>query len=150
MEILGLPLHSAFAIAAAVFAPVGCLVSLWYAFRPERRDAWRYPMMISATLATAAILGAYVSGERMLTSNPLLSADPMVSAHQAYAGRLVLPTVGFFVIATLTGWLNPRTGALRLALPVLLTGFASVVLVLVVLSGDADARSLWADIHERF
>ncbi len=150
MEILGLPLHSALAIAAAVFAPVGCLVSLWYAFRPDHRDTWRFPMMIGATLATAAILGAYVSGDRMLTDNPQLRTDPMVLAHQEYAARLVLPTVGFFVMATLTGWLNPRTGALRLALPLLLSGFALVVLVLVVLSGDADARSVWDDIRAQF
>lgn len=150
MEILGLPLHSVLAIAAAVLAPVGCLVSLWYAVRPEHRDAWRFPMMIGATLATAAIFGAYVSGERMLTEHPELAIDPMVMAHQEYAARLVLPTAGFFIMATLTGWLNPRTGALRLALPLLLSGFAVVVLVLVVLSGDADARSLWDDIRARF
>jgi len=150
MEILGLPLHSALAIAAAVFAPVGCFVSLWYAFRPDHRDTWRFPMMIGATLATAAILGAYVSGDRMLTDNPRLETNPMVLAHQEYAARLVLPTVGFFVMATLTGWLNPRTGVLRLALPLLLSGFAIVVLVLVVLSGDADARSLWDDIRAQF
>ncbi|MGZ5405581.1 MAG: hypothetical protein ACXWDL_13085 [Nocardioides sp.] len=150
MEIYGLPLHAALAIGAAVLAPVGCLVSLWYSVRPDHRARWRFPMMIGATLATAAILGAFVSGDRMLTENPQLAADPMVFAHQEYAGRLVLPTIGFFVIATLTGWLNPRTGALRLALPMLLAGFALVVLVLVVLSGDADARSLWGELRAQF
>ena len=86
----------------------------------------------------------------MLADNPQLSAEPQVGAHQEYAARLVLPIVGYFVLAALTGWLNPHTGALRLALPMLLTGFAVVVLVLVVLSGDADARSLWEDMFERF
>jgi len=150
MDILGVPLHEALAIAAAVCAPVGCLVSLWFAFRPESRDAWRYPMMITATLATATILAAFVSGDRMLTNNPQLSGDPQVGAHQEYAARLVLPTIGYFVLAALTGWLNPRTGALRLALPMLLTGFSVVVLALVVLSGDASARSLWDDVSARF
>lgn len=150
MEIFGLPLHAAVAIAAAVLAPVGCVVSLWYSVRPDHRATWRFPMMIGATIATVAILGAYVSGDRTLTDNPQLAADPMVAAHQEYAARLVLPTIGFFIIATLTGWLNPRTGALRMALPMLLAGFAGVVLVLVVLSGDADARSLWGEIRARF
>jgi hypothetical protein len=150
MEILGVPLHEALAIAAAVCAPVGCLVSLWYAFRPESRDAWRYPMIITATVATATILAAFISGDRMLTNHPQLSSDPQVGAHQEYAARLVLPTIGYFVMAALTGWLNPRTGALRLALPMLLTGFSVVVLALVVLSGDADARSLWDDVSARF
>ena len=106
-------------------------------------------MMITATLATAAILGAFVSGDRMLIDNPNLAADPQVVAHQEYAARLVLPTIGFLVMAILTGWLNPRTGALRLALPLLLTGFAVVVLVLVVLSGDADARSIWDSMRDQ-
>lgn len=149
MEIFGVPLHSALAISAVVLGPVGCLVSLLYAFRPDHRDTWRLPMLFTAVLATAAILGAYVSGDRMLTENPDLVTDPTVAAHQEYASRLVLPTVGYFVIATLTGWLNPRTGALRLALPLLLSGFALVVLVLVVLAGDADSRSLWDDIRSR-
>ena len=150
MELFGVPLHVMLAIAAAVCAPVGCLVSLWFAFRPESREGLRRPMMITAALATASILAAYVSGDRMLADNPQLSADPQVGAHQEYAARLVLPTVGYFVLAALTGWLNPRTGVLRLALPMLLTGFTVVVLVLVVLSGNPDARSLWAEVSDRF
>lgn len=150
MEILGVPLHTALALSAAVLAPLGCLVSLWFAIRVDHRDAWRYPMMITATLATVSILAAFVSGDRMLTDHPELAADPMVAAHQQYASRMVLPTIGYFVLATLAGWLNPRTGALKLALPLLLSGFALVVLVLVVLSGDADARSLWDEVRSQF
>ena len=37
-------------------------------------------------------------------------ADADVAAHQQYAARLVLPTIGFWVLAALTGGLNPRTG----------------------------------------
>jgi hypothetical protein len=150
MEILGLPLHSALAICAAVLGPIGCLVALWFSLRVERRDAWRFPMMITATLATASILGAFFTGDQLLRDNPELAEDTMVKAHQQYASRLVLPTIGFFVMATLAGWLNPRTGALKLALPLLLSGFAIVVLVLVILSGDADARSLWSEIQSQF
>lgn len=150
MELLGVPLHTALALSAAVLAPLGCVVSLWFAVRVDHRDDWRFPMMITATLATVSILGAFFSGDRMLTENPELANDSMVTAHQQYAARLVLPTIGYFVLASLTGWLNPRTGALRLALPLLLAGFAVVVLVLVVLSGDADARSIWDDVRNRF
>lgn len=150
MEIVGLPVHTALAYAAAVLAPVGCLVSLWFAVRIEHREAWRYPMLITATLATVSILAAFVTGERALADHPGLGADPQVGAHREYAARLVLPTIGFFVMAVLTGALNPRTGALRTALPLLLSGFALVVLALVALSGDADARSLWESIRSRY
>ncbi len=150
MDLEGLSPHTVLALTAAVTGPVACALSLWFAIRVEHRDSWRYPMLISATIATAAILGAFVTGQRLLDAQPDLAADPMVGSHQEYAARLVLPTVGWWVVAALAGWLNPKTGALRFALPFLLTGFSAVVLVLVVLSGDADARSLWATVSNSF
>lgn len=150
MEILGVPVHTALALAAAISAPVSCALTLWFAIRVEHRATWRYPMIIAATVATVSILGAFITGDRLLEEDPNLAGDPMVVAHQQYAARLVFPTVGYWVMAALTGWLNPRTGALRVALPLLLSGFALVVLVLVVLSGDAEARSLWDSIRSRF
>ena len=150
MEILGLPLHSALAVSAAVLGPVGCLVALWYAFRPDHRTTWRWPMLITAVLATVSILGAYISGERLLADHPELTVDAQVVNHQQYATKLVLPTVGYFVMASLSALLNPRTGALRVALPFLLAGFSFVVLVLVALSADADTRSLWDTIRNSF
>jgi hypothetical protein len=150
MEIVGLPWHTVLAYAAAGLGPIGCLTALWYAVRVERRSFWRWPMLITVTFATAAILGAYITGDQLLNDRPNLAADAEVIAHQEYAQRLVLPTIGFWVMGTLTGWLNPRSGMLRLAMPFLLAGFAIVVLVLVVLSGDADARSLWDSIRHGF
>lgn len=150
MEILGFPPHTVLAIAAGVAGPVACALTLWFVVRVDRRDTWRYPMMIAVTVATATILGAFVSGDRMLDGDPRLGRDPMVLAHQQYAARLVLPTIGFWVMASLTGFLNPRTGVLKTMLPLILAGFAVVVLVLVLLSGDADARSLWESVRDQF
>ncbi|HEX6148277.1 hypothetical protein [Nocardioides sp.] len=149
MEIVGVPVHTVLAYAAAALGPIGALTALWYAVRPERRHVWRYPMMVTATLGAAAILGAFVTGEQLLTDRPDLSVDASVAAHQEYAERLVLPAIGFWVMSMLTGWLNPRTGALRLALPLLLSGFAVVVLVLVVLAGDTEARSIWESMRDQ-
>jgi hypothetical protein len=150
MEILGLPPHTVLALAAAVTGPVACALSLWFAIRVDHRDTWRFPMMIAVTLATGSILGAFVSGDRLLEADPAMAKDPMVVAHQQYAARLVLPTIGFWVMASLTGWLNPRGRVLKVMLPLILSGFAVVVLVLVMLSGDADARSLWDSVLDQF
>lgn len=150
MEFFGLAPHTVLALAAAVTGPVGCALGLWFAIRVDHRDTWRYPMMIATTVAAAAILGAFVSGQQLLESDSELAGSPMVAAHQDYATRLVLPTVAWWVIAALTGWLNPKTGVLKLALPMLLSAFSILVLVLVVLSGDADARSLWNSVLEEF
>lgn len=149
MEIVGLPWHTVLAYAAAGLGPIGCITAIWYAVRVERRSFWRWPMLITVTFATAAILGAYMTGDQLLNDRPNLAADADVAAHQEYAQRLVLPTIGFWVMGTLTGILNPRSGILRLALPFILAGFAVVVLVLVILSGDADARSLWDNIRHQ-
>lgn len=150
MDILGLPPHAVLALAAAVTGPVACALSLWFAIRVDHRDRWRIPMMVAVTLATISVIGAYVTGERMLEADPGLAADPMVPAHREYAQRLLLPTVGFWLVGMTTGWLNPRTGMLKVALPLILTCFSVLVLALVLLSGDADARSLWDSVVGEF
>lgn len=142
VEISGISWHSALALAAVVLGPVGCLVSLGYTLRVDRRDAWRRPMLVTAVLGAGAILAAYVSGVRDLQADDGPAAFE-VADHREYALRLLLPTVCWLVMALLTGWLDPRTGALRLMLPLLLSGFAVVVLVLVVLVGDPETRSVW-------
>ena len=135
-------LHLLAAYAAVVLGVLGPVLGLVYSLLVERRDTWRKPMLGAATLTFAAVVGAWVSGRQLLEAHPGLADDATVAPHLEYADRLLLPGIGFFVVAMLTGLLNPRTGALRTVLPLLLTGFSLVVLVLVVLSGDADARSL--------
>jgi hypothetical protein len=150
MDFGGTTWHEVFVLAAVVLGPIGCLASLGYAFRVDHRDSWRRPMLTTALFGLLAILGAYVTGERTLTDNPDLAVDPQLRAHQDYAANLVLPTVGWFVVATVTGWINPRTGAFKLLMPMVLAGFATVVLVLVVLTGSPDARSLLRDLTGEF
>ena len=128
MEIVGVPVHTVLAYAAAAFGSIGCLTALWYAVRPERRDVWRYPMMITATLGAAAILGAYFTGERLLSENPSLAIDADVTSHQEYAERLVLPAIGFWVMSVL-GMILSTLPAAFLALKI---GGVTKVLWLVV------------------
>ncbi len=135
-------LHVIVAYAAVLLGVLGPVLGILYSLLVESRDIWRKPMLGAATLTFAAVLGAYFSGRQVLDAQPGLADDPMVAPHLEYADRLLLPGAGFFVIAVLTGLLNPRTGALRTVLPLLLTGFSVVVLVLVLLSGDDGARSL--------
>lgn len=142
MDFSGLSWHEASVALAIVLGPIGCVVSCGYALRVDHRDNWRRPMLLTAVLGAAAILAAYVTGERALAADPELAAIQL-QGHREFALKLLLPTVGWLVVAVLTGWVNPRTGALRVMMPVLLTGFAVVVLVLVVLSGDPGARSIW-------
>ncbi|QBR91771.1 hypothetical protein [Nocardioides euryhalodurans] len=150
METGGVEWHVLAAYATVALGVLGPLSAIAYAVRVEQRDWWRRPMMVGAVLAFGAVLLAELSGHRMVEADPGLLADPSVSPHLAYADRLVLPAAGYFVVGVLTGLLNPRTGALRVALPLLLTGFAVVVLVLTVLSGDDGMRSLWDRVSDQF
>jgi len=143
-------LHTTAAYVAVVLGIAGPVIGIVYAVRIDRRDFWRTPMLVSGTLTFVAILGAYLSGRRLVDADPSLLSDPLVAPHLEYADRLLLPGAGFFILVVLTGVLNPRTGVLRTVLPILLVGFAVVVLVLVVLSGDSGARHLLDEIVEAF
>ena len=143
-------LHTAAASVAVLLGVVGPVVALLYAVRVERRDFWRKPMLVTGTLTFVAVLGAYLSGRRLVDQHPRLADDPGVASHLEYADRLLVPGAGFFVVVLLTGLLHPRTGLLRTVLPLLLTGFSVVVLVLVLLSSDSGARLLLDTVLERF
>ena len=143
-------LHTAAAYVVLLLGVAGPVVGIVYALRIDRRDFWRRPMLVTGTLTFLAIVGAYISGHRLVSDHPGLITDPGVAPHLEYADRLLLPGAGFFVLVVLTGVLHPRTGVLRMVLPMLLTGFAAVVLVLVVLSGDSGARHLFDTMVEAF
>lgn len=142
--------HVLVASVAVLLGLGGPVLGIVYAVRVEKRGFWRTPMMVGAVLAFGAILVAYVSGQRLVDGDPgILRSNPQMIPHLEYADRLVLPGAGYFVVAVLTGLLDPRTGALRTMLPLLLTGFSAVVLLLTVLSGDGGARLLLDRILER-
>lgn len=143
MDLTGLSWHETSVLAAIVLGPLGCVVSILYAVRVDSRDNWRRPMLVTAVLGAAAVFAAYLTGERALSAEPDLIGNAQVSDHREYARALLLPTVGWFSIAVVTGWVNPRTGMLRMYLPMLLTAFAVLVLALVVLSGQDGPRGVW-------
>lgn len=143
MEINGLPLHALAVHAAVVFGPVGALAALGYAALPRRRELLRWPMVVLALMATGAVVIAYLSGGSYLQSRPELQQAPLVRVHEERAELLLWLTVAFGVVAVVAGWLHGRAGALRVAVPVVLAAAALAVLVQVVLTGEAGARSVW-------
>jgi hypothetical protein len=106
-------------------------------------------MAVTAVLGGVAILAAFVTGDGTLMVEQGVS-DSQDAVHRAYAAKLALPTVGWLVVSLVTGWVHPRTGALRVMLPMLLFGFAVMVLVMTVLAGDPEARSLLQTITDEF
>ncbi len=143
-------LHIVAAYVALLLGVLGPVIALVYAARVERRSFWRLPMLVSAALSFAAVLTVYLSGRHLVSTHPKLLHEPGVGAHIAYADRLLAPATAFFLLAMLTGLLNPRSGALRIVLPLLLSVLSVLVLVLVLLSGDSGARELLDRLLERF
>src|SRR3954463_15297199 len=143
MEINGLPLPPLVVHAAVVFGPLAALLAIAYVALPGRRAQLRWPMLVLALVATAAILVAYFTGQNLLSQRPELKASPAVQTHQERGKQLFWVTIAFGVVALLAGWLSTRTGALRVVLDVLLVVGAVAVLVLVIRSGDSGARAVW-------
>jgi uncharacterized membrane protein len=142
MEINGLPLHPLVVHAAVVFGPLAALAALVYLV-PRWRDRARWPMVVLALVATAAIVAAYLSGDNFLDSKPELANSPQVQTHEHRAGILLWVTIAFGMVALASGWLHERSGVVRALLGVLLAVGAVAVLVMVILTGDAGARAVW-------
>ncbi|MFC4783807.1 DUF2231 domain-containing protein [Nocardioides sp. MAHUQ-72] len=143
MEINGLPLHPLVVHAAVVFGPVGALAALGYVALPGWRDRLRWPMVALALLAAASIAAAFVTGNSFYNSRPDLHQLPSLATHRTRGRLLFWVTLPFVALALAAGWQHARAGALRVVLDVLLGLAALAVLVLVVLTGDAGARSVW-------
>lgn len=143
MEIRGLPLHALLLHAAVVLGPLGALTALVYVAVTPWRDVLRWPMLAAALVATGAIVAAYLSGVNLLESRPGLGQKPLVQIHQERARVLLWLALGFGAVASVTAWLHPRSGAVRVLLAVALTASAVAVLIQVVLTGDAGARAVW-------
>jgi hypothetical protein len=142
MEINGLPLHPLVIHAAVVFGPLAALAALVYAVVPSWRDRMRTPMLVLALVAGASIVAAYFTGNNFLNSKPELEQLDEVQTH-ASRGRITLwVTLGFVVVALGAAYLHERRGAIRVAVSGLLAVAALATLVM-VLTGDAGARSVW-------
>ena len=143
MEINGLPLHPLVIHAAVIFGPLAALTALVYVVLPSWRDRLRLPMVVMALIAGGAIVAAYITGNSFLHSRPDLEQLDQVQTH-ASRGRITLwVTLGFVVVALAAGYFHERRGAVRVVVSTLLAVAAVATLTMVVLTGDAGARSVW-------
>jgi hypothetical protein len=142
MEINGLPLHPLVVHAAVIFGPLAAVAALAFLV-PRWRDRLRWPMVVLSVIATGAIVLAYYSGGDFLDSKPELRTSPQVQTHKELGDQLLWIGLAFGAVAVVTGWVNARSGALRVVLDVLLAVAALVLLVWVFRTGEAGARAVW-------
>ncbi len=151
MEINGVPLHPLVVHAAVVFTPLAALGALAYVV-PRFRSALRWPLLVVTVLALASVFVAVASGEDLLESRGIES--PLLETHEERAELLRTVMIGFTLVVAAAVALLPRrsrdgapsatrSAVLTLPLTLLLVVGAVAVTVLVVLTGDAGAQSVW-------
>jgi hypothetical protein len=161
MEVTGLPLHALVVHAAVVLTPLAALLAVAFAVLPRWRWLTRWPAVLGAVSASAAVLVAKLSGDAMLADRPFLLSSPGLAAQierHEQRGEVLLYVVLGFLVVTLgaayllggtSGLVSGRGGrrgvapALDLPVAAVLVLVAGVVLVWVVLTGDAGARAVW-------
>jgi len=145
MEINGVPLHPLVVHAAVVFTPLATLAALGYAV-PAWRDRLRWPLVVLAAIAVAAVWTAFYTGESLRTDRFAGAGGTLgerIARHETWGKRLRIGASVFAVLAFVTAWLHTRTGAVRLALTGVTVVAGLVAVVLVVLTGDAGAQATW-------
>ena len=144
MEINGLPLHPLVVHAAVVFGPLAALGALAYV-APSRLAG---PAALAdggrGAPGNRGDRGRLLHRHQLLQQRPDLHQLPSLATHKSRGRILFWITLPFGVLAAVTGvWLHERDGAARLVPNVVLGVAALAVLVQVVLTADAGARSVW-------
>lgn len=151
MEINGVPLHPLVVHAAVVLTPLAALTALAYVV-PRFRASLRWPLLVVTVLALASVFVAVASGEDLLESRGMES--PLIETHEERAELLRTVMIGFTLVVAAAVAVLPRRGrdgaatasrsaVLTLPVTLLLVVGAIAVTGLVVLTGDAGARSVW-------
>lgn len=159
VNIHGTPLHPLVVHAAVVLLPLACLSGLAFALREGWRWWLRWPMVVSSVLAGGATALAYLSGHSLLNQRFAQAQGPLRTAidhHRHWAHLLLFAAAIYVVVVLVAAWAlggpsgmvsewgaRATVASARVPVQVLLVVGALVVLVLVVLTGDAGAKAVW-------
>ena len=148
-KITGLPLHPLVVHAAVVFVPLASLAALAYVFVGRYRDLLRWPTLVLAVVAAAAIWAAYLTGNNFFASPRFdhFSGELLdrIHKHESYARTLRWIASGFGIVTVAATYLHDREGTRKTVLGALVAIFAVLTLVWVVLTGDAGSRAVWSE-----
>lgn len=156
MEIFGLPLHPLVVHAAVIFTPLAAACVIAFAVLPKHRWATRWPALLLTVTALGSVWIARLSGKDLKENLP--GIEQLIATHEERGellswlviGFTVIVAVGFWTLGGPSGLVSGRgardssgVAALDKVMPVLLVVAALVVLVSVVLTGDAGSRAVW-------
>jgi uncharacterized membrane protein len=153
LTVHGIPAHPLVVHAAVVLVPLAALLSAAYAVWPRRRWQTRTPATVLALSGALSVQLAAMTGDQLRSS--LHENSSLIRAHEHYAGLLQAAMWALAALMVLAWEALPhenplpdkprRHGVPLLAWPltVLVPLAAATVVVLVVLTGEAGARSVW-------
>jgi hypothetical protein len=146
-EVNGLPLHPLVVHAAVIFGPIAALSGIAYAVLPKYRDRLRWVTLVLALIAFGSIWAAWFTGNNFYGSDRFARVSgelkDNIEHHKSLASVLRWLTTAFAVVTVAAVWQHSRTGTTRLVLNGLVVLSAVLMLIWVVLTGDAGARSVW-------
>jgi hypothetical protein len=160
MEVGGLPLHPLIVHAAVGIVPLAALFAVVTALVPGWRWFARWGTLVASLGAVLIVVVTRAAGKSLLEDR--YGGQPEIpeqlQLHQDRADLLLYAIIALAVVAVLAFLLLPARSALvsgrlehagntagwvRVGVPALLLVTALASFVLVVLTGDAGARSVW-------
>jgi uncharacterized membrane protein len=155
MEFFGLPLHPLVVHAAVVFVPLAALSVIAFAVFPKHRWATRWPALLLTVTSLATVWVARISGKSLKDELP--GIGQVIATHEERGELLSLLMIGFTVVVALGAWSlggpsalvsgrgarDSGVAALDKVLPAVLVVASLVVLVAVVITGDAGTRVVY-------
>lgn len=155
MELGGLPLHPLVVHAAVVLTPLAAALVIAFALLPRHRWLTRWPAVATTVVALLSVWAARVSGSALADDLP--GIEQAIATHRDRGVLLSVLMVVFTALVVtgarllggpsplVSGWgaRESKAGALGTAVVVVLVAASLVVLVSVVLTGDAGSRAVW-------
>ncbi len=155
-DFFGLPFHPFIVHATVVVLPAIASLALAFVALPSWRWLTRWPLALAAVAAPVLTWVTVEAGESLKDQLELESA--LIETHEDRAEMLLTYTYGFAALAliaafTLGGRSLLASGAgaragvarpLQIVIGVLLAAVAVLVIVQVVLTGDAGSRAVWS------
>lgn len=155
MTLNGIPLHPLVVHAAVVLVPLTALFAVGFAFVPRRRWQLRTVGAAVAVASAVCVQLAVMTGDDL--KERLNEDTSIIEDHEHWAGLLQVTSWILAALMVLAWWALPHdnplpdrgehagVAALTVPLVVLLTIGAVALCVLVVLTGDTGAKSVWGD-----
>lgn len=154
-EFLGLPLHAFIVHATVVVLPAVAMLAVAFVAVPSWRWLTRWPLVLGAAGVPVLTWVTIKAGESLRESIGLDSA--LIDTHAARAQLLLYYSVAFAVLAVVAAFAlggpsplvsgaGSRRGLarpLQVGVGVALVVASALVLVQVVLTGDAGSRAVW-------